>query len=243
MKHSPTLPAEPLLAFGAHPDDIEFGCGAVVCRETRGGRPAHLVVCSRGEAGSNGSPAVRVAEATEAARLQGATLQFIDLDGDAHLEIRSAHAIRLAGIIRQVRPQVVLAPTLEQNQHPDHWRLGQIVRDATKLARYGGLQELQHLAPHAVERTFWYAVSPDAEPAGTAPVLVDISEPELVALWTAAMQAHVSQLKTRNYVDLQLARARWHGLRAGVEYAQPLWAAEPLVVEALSSLMRAPRRA
>lgn len=243
MKPSPTLSAEPLLAFGAHPDDIEFGCGALVCRETRSGRPAHWVVCSRGEAGSNGSPQVRVAEATEAARLLGASLEFIDLDGDAHLEIRSAHAIRLAGIIRQVRPQVVLAPTLEQNQHPDHWRLGQIVRDATKLARYGGLHELLHLAPHTVERTFWYAVSHDAEPASPAPLLIDIGASELIAAWTAAMQAHASQLKTRNYVELQLARARWHGLRAGVEYAQPLWPAEPLVVEALSPLLRAQRRA
>ncbi len=39
----------PHLAFGAHPDDIEFGCGGVVALETLGGRTAHLVVCSRGE--------------------------------------------------------------------------------------------------------------------------------------------------------------------------------------------------
>jgi LmbE family N-acetylglucosaminyl deacetylase len=241
MKPSPIFHAEPLLAFGAHPDDIEFGCGGVVCRETRGGRPAHFVVCSRGEAGSNGSAAVRMAEATESARLLGAALEFIDLDGDAHQEVRSAHAIRLAAIIRQVRPQVVLAPTLEQNQHPDHWRLGQIVRDATRLARYGGLQELRHLVPHVVEKSFSYAVGQDGEPAGSAPVLIDISEPEVTATWVAAMRAHASQLKTRDYVELQLARARWHGLQGDVDHALPLWPAEPLVVQTLAALLRAPR--
>ena len=66
----------------------------------------------------------------EAAALLGATIEFIELDGDAHLEVRAAHAIKLAGIIRRVRPGIVLAPSLVENQHPDHARLGQLVRDA-----------------------------------------------------------------------------------------------------------------
>ena len=50
MKLSPKSRTElaPLLAFGAHPDDIEFGCGGVIAKETRAGRKAHLVICSRG---------------------------------------------------------------------------------------------------------------------------------------------------------------------------------------------------
>ena len=91
----------PLLAFGAHPDDIEFGCGGVIARETRAGRPAHFVICSRGESGTHGTPARRVAEAKKSAALLGATVEFIELDGDAHLEVRAAHAIKLAGIIRR----------------------------------------------------------------------------------------------------------------------------------------------
>ena len=50
---------KPLLAFGAHPDDIEFGSGGVIALEAKLGRPVHLVVCSRGEAASNGTPAHR----------------------------------------------------------------------------------------------------------------------------------------------------------------------------------------
>src|SRR5689334_71685 len=88
----------PLVAFGAHPDDVEFGCGGIIAREARAGRPVHLVVCSRGEAGTNGTPAQRTTEAEKAAKLLGATLEFIELDGDAHLEIRSAHALKLAAV-------------------------------------------------------------------------------------------------------------------------------------------------
>ena len=232
----------PLLAFGAHPDDIEFGCGGVIAREARAGRPVHFVVCSRGEAGTNGTPAQRTAEARKAAKLLGAKIEFITLDGDAHLEIRARHSLTLAGIIRRVRPSIVLAPSLEQNQHPDHWRLGQLVRDATRLARYGGLKELRARPAHAIGQLFFYAVSPDAEPAGVPSVLIDISAPEVLAAWTAAMEAHASQLRTRNYVELQLARARVHGLGAGLGHAQSLFPNDPLVFDSLAHLTRAARR-
>lgn len=232
---------EPLLAFGAHPDDLEFSVGGIVAQEARAGRRVHFVVCSRGEAGTNGTPAQRTAEAKRAARLLGATIEFITFDGDAHLELKSAHAFKLAGIIRRVQPGLVLAPSPGQNQHPDHWRLGTLVRDATRLARYAGLKELRRLRPHAIGQLFFYALSPGAEPAETAPVLIDISEPEIVGLWQAAMESHASQMKTRNYIQLQLARARVLGLNAGLQYAQPLWPNDPPVFDSLAPLARAAR--
>lgn len=232
----------PLLAFGAHPDDLEFSVGGIIAQETRAGRHVHFVVCSRGEAGTNGTPRQRTAEAKRAAQLLGATIEFISLDGDAHLELKAAHAFKLAGLIRRLKPGIVLAPTVTPNQHPDHWRLGTLVRDAARLARYGGLKELRKQRPHAVGQLFFYALSPGAEPAGVTPVLLDISEPEVVGLWQAAMEAHGSQMKTRNYVQLQLARARVHGLNAGLQYAQPLWPNDPPVFDSLAPLTRAARR-
>lgn len=231
-----------LLVFGAHPDDIEFGCGGVVALETRAGRAVHFVVCSRGEAGTNGTPAERTTEAEKAAEALGATLEFVELDGDAHLEIRTVHAIKLAGLIRRIRPTLVFAPTVVQNQHPDHGRLGQLVRDATRLARYGGLEELRAQSPHAIGQLFFYAVTPDAEPRDTQPVLIDVSAPDVLAAWTAAMEAHASQMKTRDYVNLQLARARVNGSRCGAAAAIPLFPNDPLVFDSLASLTRAARR-
>ena len=240
MTPAPELP--PLLAFGAHPDDIEFGCGGVIAREHQAGRPVHFVVCSRGEAGTHGTPAVRTAEAERAAALLGAQLEFLELDGDAKLEVRAAHALQLAGLLRRVRPALVLAPSLGQNQHPDHARLGQLVRDATRLARYGGLAELKSQPAHAIGQLFFYAVTPEAEPADLQPVVIDVSALDVVRAWTAAMEAHASQLQTRHYVELQLARARVHGLRAGLEYAQPLYPNDPLVFDSLHALTRGARR-
>ena len=229
-----------LLAFGAHPDDIEFGAGGVIARETAAGRAAHFVVCSRGESSTNGTPAQRAAEAEKSAALLGATLEFIDLGGDAHFVPSLAHALTIAAIIRRVRPDMVLAPTLNENQHADHAILGKLVRNAARLARYGGVAELRAAPAHAIGALLHYAITADAEPRDAPPVLVDIST--VVPAWTAAMAAHTSQAATRDYVELQLTRARFHGLRAGVAQAIPLWPAEPLVVDSLAPLSRTARR-
>jgi LmbE family N-acetylglucosaminyl deacetylase len=231
-----------LLAFGAHPDDIEFGCGGVIAKETRAGGAAHFVVCSRGEAGTHGTPAQRVAEAKKSAALLWATVEFIELDGDAHLEIRAAHAFKLAGIIRRVRPCVVLAPSLVENQHPDHPRLGQLVRDACRLARYGGIKELRRAPTHVIEQLFYYAVTVEAEPANITPMLINVSAPEILKAWTSAMEAHVSQATARNYIGLQLARARLRGLQAGIRHAIALFPNDPLVLDSLTQAGRGARR-
>ncbi|HEY3853571.1 MAG TPA: PIG-L family deacetylase [Verrucomicrobiae bacterium] len=240
MSNSPKL--TPLLAFGAHPDDIEFGSGGVIAAETRAGRKTHFVVCSSGESGTRGTPKLRRAEAKKSAAILGATIEFIELDGDAHLEIRVAHAIKLAQIMRRIRPGTVLAPSLAENQHPDHWRLGSLVRDAARLARYGGVKELRRDRPHAVAQLFFYAVTTEAEPRDTTPVLIDISSPEILGAWTASMEAHASQTTAMNYIELQLTRARLFGAHAGVSHATALFPNEPLLLDSLSNAGRGARQ-
>jgi LmbE family N-acetylglucosaminyl deacetylase len=244
-KNFPSMPKVekiPLLAFGAHPDDIEFGCGGVIAVETNAGRPAHFVVCSRGESATHGTPAQRTREARRAAKLLGATIELANLGGDAHFEVTIAHTLTLARIIRRVRPGIVLAPSLVENQHPDHAKLGRMVRDALRLARYGGVKELRSLKPHTSGPLFFYAVTPEAEPADLAKMVIDISAPEIMRTWTAAMTAHASQAATRDYVELQLTRARLTGLRCGVEHAIPLFASDPPVFDSLQPLGRAARK-
>lgn len=202
----------------------------------------HFVVTSRGEAGSNGTPEERTSESTKAAELLGASIEFIDLASDSHLEICVEHAIKLAAIIRRLQPDVVLAPTCVENQHPDHARLGKLVRDAARLARYGGLKELVDQKTHAISQLFFYAVTPDGEPRDVLPLLIDISDPSIFSAWTSAMSAHVSQSSTRNYVDLQVTRAKLFGARAGVEYAMAIYPNDPMVFESLADAGRGARR-
>ena len=231
-----------LLAFGAHPDDIEFGCGAVVAAESQRGRKTHFVVCSRGESGTNANADERSNEAQKSAEILGATLEFVELGGDAHFARTPSAALLLAAILRRVRPGIVLAPTPVANQHPDHAVLGHLVRDAARLARYGGVQELRDSSAHAIDQLLFYAVGVEGEPNDIPPVLVDVSDPETMKRWKTSMEAHASQMKTRNYVELQLTRAKLNGLRAGVEYAIALFPADPIVVDSLEHLGHGARR-
>ena len=238
----PTTDTGLLLAFGAHPDDIEFGCGGVVAKETQAGRKAHFVVCSRGEAGTHGTPKQRTAEARKGAAMLGASLEFLKLGGDAHFEVKVAHVLKLAAIIRRMQPAVVLAPTSVANQHPDHAALGTMVRNAARLARYGGVKELKRLTPYAIGALLFFAIAVEGEPAGEKPVFVDVSSAAVRRAWERSMLAHATQAQTRRYAELQLARASVNGARCGVEAAIALYPSDALIVDGLASLERTARR-
>ena len=141
-----------------------------------------------------------------------------------------------------MRPQIVLAPSVVENQHPDHWRLGTLVRDATRLARYGGLKELRRSPPYAIEQLFFYAVTPEAEPRDISSVLIDVSAAEIIAVWTTAMAAHESQVGARNYIELQITRARLLGARAGIGHAIALFPNDLLVFGSLAQTGRTARK-
>ena len=232
----------PLLAFGAHPSDIEFGCGGIIAREVQSGGRAHFVVCARSESGAHGTPAERTAEAKASAAILGATLHFVRLGGESGAET-AADTLKLAAIIRRVRPGAMFAPSLVENQHPDHPRVGRMVRDAVRQARGGGGAKRPSKAHRTVGPLFFYAVSPEAEPAGVLPFLMDISDPKVVETWNASMQAHASQRRSRDLAAYQLEGAHVNGLRAGVELAQPIYPDEPLVFDSLAPLARCAWRA
>jgi len=96
-----------ILGVGAHPDDLEFGCGGVLLGEAARGSEIFLCICSRGEAGSNGTSNEREAEARSAAQILGAKIDFLEMGGDAHLEICAVNNIAIARQIRTVRPDQV----------------------------------------------------------------------------------------------------------------------------------------
>jgi bacillithiol biosynthesis deacetylase BshB1 len=221
-----------LLAIGAHPDDVEFGCAAILINEIRRGGVVKIWVLSKGEAGSNGTPEIREAEARRAAELIGAEVEFADFGGDCHIEYTPANTIRVAREIRSFRPDIVLAPHTSEDQHPDHARVGKLVRDAARLARYRGLQELQTQPAHAIANLYYYAVTREF---GMRPdLIIDISEAR--DLWEQAMRCHESQAKSKQYVEMRLAATRSLGHQAGVEYAMSLYLNDPVLLEHISSL-------
>ncbi|HLH39400.1 MAG TPA: PIG-L family deacetylase [Bryobacteraceae bacterium] len=224
-----------ILAIGAHPDDIEFGCAPALMKEIRRGNEARMIVLSRGEAGSAGTPEIRQAESRQAARLIGASIDFWDFGGDCNLQHFAANSIKIAAEIRNYRPEIVLAPDPEENQHPDHAAAGKLARDACRFARYGGL--LRDLPAHRITALYFYTIT--RHTAWSPDLVIDIGE--VIRDWEAVMRCHATQIASKNYLDLQLTSARVLGLSAGVEYAIGFKVNDPIRIDFLSDLTRSSR--
>lgn len=236
MPMSPTR----VLAVAAHPDDLEFGCGGILLMEAQKGTRMDWLICSRGESGTHGTPQERQLESEQAARLANATLHWVDMGGDAQIEESCYNALQVAAKIRELKPNLVLAPTLVENQHPDHVRVAKLVRDACRLARYGGLAPLSDTAPHAIDNLLYYRSTSTAAPGNQAKLLFDVSP--VVEQWKEIMNCHATQMRGRDYLTYQLSYARLMGLECGVEYALPLFSEDSLLLPGFSTLLGSSRR-
>ena len=221
-----------ILAVGPHPDDVEFGCAPVLIQEVNRGNQVKILVLTKGEAATSGTPELRAQEAREAARLIGAEIEFLDFGGDCHIRHTPENSIAMARQLRLFQPDIVLAPHLDEDQHPDHVAVGRMVRDAARLARYGGLEELRPLASHAIGHLYYYSIT---QGFGARPdIVIDVSEVE--AQWEASILCHQTQMKTKAYLKLVLSRARSLGAAIGVSCALGLWVNDPVRLGALSDL-------
>lgn len=133
-----------VLAIGAHPDDIEFGCGATLARWARTGSRVELLVLTDGSKGTwNADQDLRAlvttrrSEQQDAARTLGAQQVHL-LDAiDGELEDDATRRAQVCAVIRAVRPDVVLGhdPWKQYRLHPDHRRAGQLAIDGIVAAR------------------------------------------------------------------------------------------------------------
>jgi N-acetylglucosamine malate deacetylase 1 len=221
-----------ILAIGPHPDDVEFGCAAVLIKEVRKGNRVKVLVLSRGEAGSSGTPESREQEARNAARVIGGSIEFLELGGDCRIEYTPENGFKIAAQIREFQPAIVLAPNPEENQHPDHIAVGRLTRDACRFARYGGLDALRTLPVHKIDHLYLYNIT---QHGGRTPdIVIDIGD--VADVWEEAMRCHETQMKTKGYIDLKKAAARMLGMAIGCEYAVGLYVNDPVRLENLSDL-------
>src|SRR5258706_1040001 len=226
-----------ILAIGPHPDDIEFGCAPLLIKEIKKGNHVKMLVLSKGEAGSSGTPDSREQEARAAAGLMGADIDFMHFAGDCRLQHTPENGFRIAAEIRKFRPAIVLAPHTTENKHHDHTAAARLTRDACRFARYGGLEALQPLPVHKVDNLFFYNIT---QHVGYKPdIVVDISD--VMKEWEAAMNCHHSQVKHKAYIDLQQTGARLLGLAIGTEYAMGLFTNDPVRVDEISDIILSSR--
>jgi len=131
-------PSLDILAIAAHRDDVEQTCGGTLLKMAQRGRRTGILDLTQGEMGTRGSAEERAAEAAEAARiLQVSWRQALDIP-DGRVENTWANRLKVARVIREQRPRVVILPYW-QGRHPDHYTASVLGYEACFLA---GLSKL-----------------------------------------------------------------------------------------------------
>jgi LmbE family N-acetylglucosaminyl deacetylase len=230
------------LAIAAHPDDIEFGCGATLAKWTAAGATCHLLVCTDGRKGTwdvdvdtDALIGRRQDEQREAARRLGATgeVRFLGVE-DGELDHTVAHRSAVARIIRELTPDVVLGhdPWRRWRMHPDHRAAGFLTVDGVVAARDPHYHRDHGIAHHRPSHLLLFETE---EPNLSESVTAEHLEAKVQALL-----AHESQFETTMVIDAdddgtQAAAfrtrtediARRHGRLAGVMFAEPFRLLDP----------------
>lgn len=128
-----------ILAMAAHPDDVELSCSGTLLKHIEAGKTVGLLDMTRGELGSRGTAEIRDQEAAAATRLMGAQLRVNVKMADGFFSWSEDNLRRLIRVIRQYRPEIVLANALS-DRHPDHGRAAKLQADA---CFYSGLSKIE----------------------------------------------------------------------------------------------------
>jgi len=128
-----------ILAFGAHPDDVELGCGGTIAKLISEGKTCAIVDLTRGELGTRGTDLTRKKEATEAAKILGVSARENLGLKDGFLVNSEEYQMEIVKMVRKYRPEIVLANAID-DRHPDHAKGAKLASDACFLA---GLRKIE----------------------------------------------------------------------------------------------------
>ncbi len=122
-----------ILAFGAHPDDVELGCAGTILKEVALGKKVGIVDLTRGELGTRGSAEIRDKEAAAAAAILGVSVRENLAFRDGFFVNDEAHQLEIIKMIRKYQPEIVLCNAVD-DRHIDHPKGSQLVSDACFLS-------------------------------------------------------------------------------------------------------------
>jgi bacillithiol biosynthesis deacetylase BshB1 len=180
------------LVVAAHPDDAEITCGGLILKLVHEGRQVGVLDLSRGEMGTHGDENDRASEAAAAATVMGLAYRVNADMPDADIEYNRVNKLKIAGVIRDTRPELVILPHWEQ-RHPDHLACSRLGYDACFLA---GLEKLDLDGdPHRPRKIIYASYYRNSDYS----FLVDISDHFESKL--RAIAAYTSQFGDPSWVD------------------------------------------
>lgn len=234
-----------ILAFGAHPDDVELGVGATIAKAIKEGKTVAVVDLTQGELGTRGSVTIRQKESAAAAKILGIShRENLDL-ADGFFVNDKESQLKVIKAIRTYQPEIVLCNAIE-DRHIDHSKGSNLVSDSCFLS---GLKRIetedengtqQQWRPRVVYHYIqWKNIEPD--------FVVDVSE--TIDLKMKAIEAYSSQfydpsskepttpITSKNFLDSINYRAQDLGRIIGVAAAEGFTVERFVAVKSLHDLI------
>ncbi|WP_428225504.1 bacillithiol biosynthesis deacetylase BshB1 [Flavobacterium sp.] len=234
-----------ILAFGAHPDDVELGCAGTIAKEISLGKKVGIIDLTRGELGTRGTAEIRDQEAAKAAQILNVQIRENLNFRDGFFKNDELHQLEIIKIIRKFKPEIVLCNAIN-DRHIDHPKGSQLVSDScflsglTKIETYLENNKQEAWRPKAVYHYIqWKNIEPD--------FVVDISEH--IDLKMQSILAYSSQfydpksnepetpITSKNFLDSVKYRAQDLGRLVGVAYAEGFTTERYLAVNSLQNLL------
>ncbi|WP_447637397.1 bacillithiol biosynthesis deacetylase BshB1 [Flavobacterium microcysteis] len=234
-----------ILFFGAHPDDVELGCGATVAKEVSLGKKVGIIDLTRGELGTRGTAEIRDEEAKNAAAVLGVEIRENLNMRDGFFINDEAHQIEVIKMIRKYRPEIVICNAID-DRHIDHGKGSKLVSDACFLS---GLIKIETEIDGIVQAAWrpklvyhyiqWKDLKPD--------FVVDVSgfmDKKVASLMEYKSQFYdpnsnepSTPIATKNFKDSIIYRAQDLGRLINSEYAEGFTVERYLAVNSLGDLV------
>lgn len=233
-------PGIDILAIAAHRDDVEQTCGGTLLAMHALGWRCAILDLTCGEGGTRGTSIERGAEAIEAARiLRVEHREALDLP-DGNVQNTYENRIKIAGVLRRLRPRVVILPYWE-GRHPDHYTTATLGYEACFVSGLSRIALAGDNPPHRPYKILYASLYADIRPTFVVEITPHI-ETRLQALLAYRSQYAYQQSGSGLFVpeaeirDRTFSTARHYGLLAGVRYAEPFVQKEVALVEDLMLL-------
>lgn len=193
-----------ILAIGAHPDDIEYGCGGAIAKYSRLGHEVYLLVMTKGEVGVKGKGSIRQREQLRSAKILQAKKVFWGGYRDTRIPLGKELITRIERTVKVVNPTIIFVNYLDDT-HQDHRAIAQATTTATRYTK----------------NVLFYEV-PSTQNFNPT-VFIDIQGVLHVKL--ASLEAHASQvtatkIKNLTILDSTRSNAIFRGIQGRVKYAE-----------------------
>jgi bacillithiol biosynthesis deacetylase BshB1 len=229
-----------ILAFGAHPDDVELSCAGTILKHISLGDKVGIIDLTRGELGTRGSADIRDKESANAAQILGVEFRNNMNFRDGFFRNDETHQLELVKMIREYRPRIVLCNAIE-DRHPDHAKGSSLVSDACFLSGLSKIDTGQEVwRPQFV---YHYIQFKEIK----ADFVVDISgfmDKKMDSVLAYASQFYDPNspepktiISSKDFLDSINYRASNLGRLSGFEYGEGFTVEKSLAVSSLNSLI------